>query len=207
MGESIKQQLQEAIQAYDKIAKIYADNHYGKLLQYQLNTFISLLNGKRILDTGCGMGRDVEYFLDEGYDARGIDLSEGMLEEAQQRVPQGSFEKMDMRETSFATESFHGIWCMASLADIPREEAPLVLKEFHRILRKKGILYLAVKHGEGQEIKKKEKYNGLPRIYVYYQKAELEKLLKEQGFTIYESTVTEDNGKEWLEIFAKKKVQ
>ena len=85
MGDPVKTKIKEAIKAYDKIAKLYGDYKSEKLLQYQLNKFISLLSGKRILDAGCGTGRDVEYFLDEEMDAIGIDMAKGMLEEARKR--------------------------------------------------------------------------------------------------------------------------
>ena len=204
MGDAVKGKIKEAIKAYDKIAKLYGNYKYDKLLQYQLNKFISLLQGKKILDAGCGTGRDVEYFLDEGFDITGIDISRGMIDEAKRRVPEGAFKVMDFTKTRFNKECFHGIWCMAALADIPRENSEKVFKEFTRILDKSGILYLAVKRGEGQEIIKKHKYNDQPRIYVYYEKIELEDILKQNGFEILHSIISEDEGKEWVEVFARK---
>ena len=38
--------------------------------------FLSYLNpGDRILDLGCGSGRDTKYFLDEGFDVDAVDGS------------------------------------------------------------------------------------------------------------------------------------
>jgi len=204
MGDVVKSKIKEAIKAYDKIAKLYGDYKSEKLLQYQLNKFISLLPGKRILDAGCGTGRDVEYFIEEGIDATGVDISKGMLEEAKKRVPEGNFQHMDFTKTGFPKNNFHGIWCMASIADIPREDAVKVLKEFNRLLVREGIVYFAVKRGQGQEIIKKRKYNDLPRMYVYYDKIELEDMLRENGFEILHSIISEDEGTEWVEIFARK---
>ncbi|HLC57594.1 MAG TPA: class I SAM-dependent methyltransferase [Candidatus Nanoarchaeia archaeon] len=204
MGDAVKEEIKEAIKAYDKIASLYASYKSEKLLQYQLNKFISLLKGKKILDAGCGTGRDVDYFNEEGVEAVGIDISKGMLEEAKKRVPGGKFIHMDFSKTKFPDNSFHGIWCMASLGDVTKDDISKVLKEFNRLLDKQGILYTAVKHGKGQEVVKKRKYNDLPRLYVYYEKAELEDFLKKAGFSIINSIVSEDEGREWLEIFAKK---
>jgi len=106
----MKDVLKQAVQTYNKIAKIYSDYTYNKIQQYQLTKFISMLPGKRVLDAGAGSGRDVEYFLNEGYDAIGIDISEGMLKEAKKRVPKKSvFKKMDFRKLKFKKESFDGI--------------------------------------------------------------------------------------------------
>lgn len=204
MGDVVKSKMKQALQAYDKIAKLYANYKNDKLLQYQLNKFISLLPGKKILDAGCGTGRDMQYFTDEGMEAVGIDLSRGMLEEAMNRVPAGIFIQMDFSKTKFKEASFDGIWSMASLSDIPREQAKKVLKEFSRILKKSGIVYTAVKRGQGEEVVRKRKYNDMPRAYVYYEKIELEDLFQELGFQIVHSIISEDDGQEWVEIFARK---
>ena len=58
------EKLKEAIRTYDKIAEIYAKYTYEKVVQFQINKFISMLRGKKILDAGCGSGRDVEYFIE-----------------------------------------------------------------------------------------------------------------------------------------------
>ena len=204
MDSPIKSRIKEAVKAYDKIASLYSKYKYERLMQYQLNNFISKLPGKKILDAGCGIGRDTEYFLEENYNPIGIDISQGMLDEAKKLVPKAVFKKMDFKKTSFKEKEFDGIWCMASLADIPRDEVNEALKEFNRLLKNKGILFIATKHGQGEEIIKKRKYNDMPRAYVYYGKIELEDLLKKQGFQIQHSIISEDQDKEWLEIFAKK---
>ena len=194
--------LKETIQTYDKIANLYADYKFPKLLQFQLNKFISLLIGKKILDAGCGPGRDLLYFKEEGLDVTGIDISKGMLRECRRRTNIMGLE-MDMRKMTFPENIFDGIWCMASFSDIPKEDSSKVIDEFYRILKRGGAIYLAVKEGEGVEVVKKEKYNNLPRVYVYYKLNELENLLKKK-FVILNSSTANDNGTSWIEIFAKK---
>ena len=131
---------------------------FPKLLQFQLNKFISLLIGKKILDAGCGPGRDLLYFKEEGLDVTGIDISKGMLRECRRRTNIMGLE-MDMRKMTFPENIFDGIWCMASFSDIPKEDSSKVIDEFYRILKRGGAIYLAVKEGEGVEVVKKEKYN------------------------------------------------
>ncbi len=201
MGDEIK----KAIETYNKFAKIYADYTAHKLLQFQLNKFISLLPKKaNVLDAGCGAGRDVSYLLEEGLDVIGIDIAEKLLEEAKQRVKEGKFLKMDLLNLEFPDKNFDGIWCMATLADFEKKDASKVLTNFNKILKDKGIIYIAVKEGEGEQIIKKEKYNNEPRFYAFYKEDELNKLLKENGFKVIESMVSYDGNNAWVEIFAKK---
>src|SRR3989338_3343675 len=162
----MEDKLKQAISTYNKIAGIYSKYSSEKLLQFQLNEFLSLLKGKKILDAGCGGGRDVDYFTEEGYDAIGIDLSEGLIKEAKKK--KGKFMVMDFIKLSFENETFDGIWSMAGFIHNSREDVAKSLKEFFRVLKKDGILYIAVREGEGEEEVRKEKYNGEPRIYIYF---------------------------------------
>src|SRR5437868_12657255 len=43
--------------------------------------------GTRVLDLGCGSGRDLNVLLEAGYAAAGIEASEGMVKEANRRFP------------------------------------------------------------------------------------------------------------------------
>lgn len=198
----MQDKIKEAIEAYDKIAVTYADYTFPKLLQFQLNKFISLLIGKKILDAGCGPGRDLQYFNQEGLDVTGIDISKGMLRECKRRTGITAL-NMDMRKMSFQDNSFDGIWCMASLSDIEKDEILKVIDEFYRVLKRGGVIYIAVKEGEGMQVVKKKKYNDMPRIYVYYKLSELQEVLKKKFF-ILTSMTANDDGTSWVEIFAKK---
>lgn len=193
------------IPLYDKYARVYAENTNLKLLQFQLNKFISMLKKKaKILDVGCGCGRDAEYFKSEGFSVIGIDLSEGMLNEAKNKVKDAELIKMDMRKLDFKKNTFNGIWCVASLLEIQKNEVVQVLKEFNKVLKKEGILFISTKEGEGEQSSRKEIYGNEPKFYSFYKQTELEDLLKDNGFEIIHSIVSETDGIKWVEIFAKK---
>lgn len=197
-----KEKIKIAIETYNRYAKIYADYTSAKLLQFQLTNFISMLPTKgKVLDAGCGAGRDSAYLKEEGLDVVSVDLSEGMIEEAKKLgVNPVNGDLLNMK----SNEEFDGIWCMATLADVPKTEAVALLKNFHKALKVNGILYIAVKEGEGEQVIQKERYGNLPRFYAFYKKNELEELLKNNMFEIVESVQSNDEGTEWLEVFAKK---
>ncbi len=201
----MKEQIKKALETYDNYAKIYADYTYGKLMQFQLNNFISMLPKKaKVLDIGSGSGRDAQYFHDYGLEVTSIDISENMLKEAKKRVENIKFIKMDMCNLEFENNSFDGIWIMASLSDIERKESLSVLQEISKILKEKGVLYIAVKEGTTEEVVNKPQYNNSPRYYTFYTKVELENKLKKAGFSILSAQTTEDQGTKWVEIFSKK---
>ena len=138
----------QIISTYDKNARRYCDATFNLVMQYPLSQFSGYLKGKKILDAGCGCGRDVAYFKEEGYDVVGIDASKGMLKEARRRV-KATFKAMDFTALKFRADSFNGVWACASLVHTPLKEIPVVLKQFHKVLKKNGILYISMKEGEG----------------------------------------------------------
>ncbi len=201
----VKDVIKKTIETYNRIAKKYNFYNKDKLMQYQLNYFISLLpKNALILDAGCGTGRDAKYLSDEGCKVVGIDISDGMLEEAKSSVKQADFKKMDLLDLKFNKDEFDGIWAMASLFHIPKTELNKGLKGIHNVLKKSGVFYLSVKEGEGEKIVNDEKYDNDQRLYVFYTQEELESLIKKNKFNIIKSEVSVNRGHRWVEIFCKK---
>lgn len=198
----MKDKLKEAINTYNKIAEIYAKYSDEKLMQYQLVKFEDLLKGKKILDAGCGTGRDAAYLTEDGFEVVGIDLSKKMLELAKKRT-KAKFKVMDLRDLKFKKEEFDGIWCMSTLSDIPQNEAKTIIQNFMKILKTNGIIYISAREGKGHKIIRKEKY-GTDRSYYYYKQEELNKIIKGLDLEIVSSEVNTSRGVNWIEIFAKK---
>jgi len=200
----MKDQIKKAIETYNKYAKIYADRTFNVILQFQQTEFISLLPGKKILDVGSGSGRDSKHFKDEGLDVTGIDISDGLLEEAKKRAPDVEFKKMDMLSMDFEEKTFDGIWVAATLSDIEKKDAKKFLEDCKKILKDRGVVYISVKEGEGQKVEKKEYLGNEERFYSYYTKKELIDLLESVGFKILKSRKSDDLDNIWIEVFAKK---
>lgn len=199
----MKEKIKSAIEVYNKIAKIYADYTFNRIFQFQLNKFISMLpKNANVLDAGCGSGRDTIYLKEEGLNVIGIDDSKSMLNEAKKRV-NANLSKMNILNLDFKDKSFDGVWCMATLADIEKNNNKRAIKEFNRVLKKDGLLYVAVKEGDGEKFIIKEEYDNIEKFYSFYRQQELEALLTENGFQILNSTISNDKGIKWVEVFAK----
>ncbi|MEJ2267898.1 MAG: class I SAM-dependent methyltransferase [Nanoarchaeota archaeon] len=185
------------INFYEKIANDYSKSWDDiEIIKRELNFFLEFIKGKKILDIGCGHGRDCKYFSEKGFETIGIDLSENFLKIAKKKSPLSKFAKMDMRKLNFPKESFDGLWVCSSFLHIPQKNNKETMKEFYRVLKKEGIMFIAVKLGKGEKIKN-GKYDKL------YSKKEFEKLIKNTGFHIQKSYINRHK-KDWIIIFATK---
>lgn len=97
-------------QTYDQIAGQFAAQTARmdeRLIVRALRLVEHIQPGARILDVGCGPGRDLGWFIENGIHALGVDLSNGMLKEAK-RVKGSILCQMEMRQLAFASGSFAG---------------------------------------------------------------------------------------------------
>jgi ubiquinone/menaquinone biosynthesis C-methylase UbiE len=187
--------VKNTIEAYDKIAEEYSKT-WGDidLIKKYADLFLRFLKGRKILDVGCGPGRDSKYFSEKGLEVIGIDLSENFLKIARMKAPSVKFLKMDLRKLDFPNETFDGLWVCSSFLHIPKKDAKKTLKEFRRVLKKEGVMFIAVKQGKGEKIKE--------GIYnVFYNKEEFEKLIRSMDFNIKKSCI---NKEIWIIVFAEK---
>lgn len=99
----------------------------------------------RILDFGCGSGRDAKYFLDKGYQVDAVDGSIEFVkiasEYAQIEVKHMLFQELD------AVGQYDGIWACSSILHLTREELPDVFVKMARALVPGGVLYTSFKYG------------------------------------------------------------
>jgi SAM-dependent methyltransferase len=187
--------VSDTIRTYDRIAPAYAERNFNLAFDVEREEFARAIIGNapaerfRILDAGCGPGRDSKWFHERGFQVIGVDLSQGMLAEARRRVPAVDFRQADLRGLDFPDGYFDGIWCCASLLHLPRADVPAVLASFNRLLGH-GFLRLSVKAGQGEEVVDGAYGPDTPREITYFSRCELELLLERSGFDVHR--VTED---------------
>lgn len=165
------------------------DEYFNKTLNLQdkswLEKFTSFLNpSSKILDIGCAFGRDSKYFSENNFEAYGIDLSIKMIKKAKEFSPLSKFFVMDMMNLKFDDNFFDGIWCSAALLHLNKKDALLAMKEFKRVLKNDGVLYLNLKEGEGEKYITDDRYNNVEKFYSYYSEFEIKNILKKENFKI-----------------------
>lgn len=105
----------------------------------------------KILDLGCGSGRDSKHFKELGFEVVPLDLSEELAKKASEYIGQKVIVQ-DMRDLEFENE-FIGVWACASILHLPVEDIEIVFKKVFKSLKKGGIFYLSFKYGENDYIK------------------------------------------------------
>lgn len=104
----------------------------------------------RILDFGCGPGRDLKVFAGLGHIAVGLEGAPRFVEMARNysgcEIWQQDFLRLDL-----PAEYFDGIFANASLFHIPTGELPRVLKELRATLKPRGVLFSSNPRGNNEE--------------------------------------------------------
>lgn len=187
-------------QTYDQFAAQIAERFWETDLTHIWEQFCALLPaGSRVLDVGCGGGRDAAQFRARGFSVVGMDLSFGMLLEANRRAP-GSYIAADMTALPLRGSSFDAAWINASLLHLPRAASPGVLTEIHALLKPGGVLYLSLKEGEGEIWEQREGQ----RFFTFYQAEEVIQLLEQAGFSLLKTWMDPAKSFNWLNSLASK---
>jgi ubiquinone/menaquinone biosynthesis C-methylase UbiE len=126
--------------AYNALAISYAEQWVKKPDLTLADKFINMLNGRKILDVGCGPGHYSSYFIDKGYEVEAIDTSSEMLRLVRERDPRIQTRMLDMSSLDYSEGQFDGLWVCASLPHIPKELVSEVLQGFRHVLRSDGCM-------------------------------------------------------------------
>jgi len=178
--------------AYESSAVNYAEKVEGLHPYREANRFLSMIpeNGK-ILDIGCGSGRDAKVFSESGYRVTGVDFSSKMIEVAKEKAPQANFYVMDMRSLNFDS-IFDGAWANASLLHLSKNEFSQVLGKISKSLKPNGLFFIKLKQGASEGLELDARYSNIKKFYSYYNEYELKELLLEAGFTVLDLLVREN---------------
>lgn len=157
-------------------------------------------DGGRVLDAGCGSGRDSKAFIQHGFSVVAFDASGEMCKAASELIGQEVWQ-MKFQEIAF-DEELDGIWACASLLHVPYEELPDVMNKLNKALKPSGVIYVSFKYGDGKMTKGERTFSNFTEISV-------EKLLSDTEFEVIECGITGDvregrGDEKWVNAIAKK---
>lgn len=102
--------------------------------------------GGRILDVGCGSGRDVHALIEAGFNAEGVDACDALLIEARRCYPAiaDRLRRDSLPELSTVEDaSLDGVLCCAVLMHVPPQRLFDTLFNLRRVLRPGGRLLIS----------------------------------------------------------------
>jgi ubiquinone/menaquinone biosynthesis C-methylase UbiE len=120
----------------------------------------------RVVEIGCGDGRDAEEIVKSVGWYEGFDPSEGLLAIAKKKLPNTNFIKADASSYDYP-ENINLYFAFASLLHVNKIDLSQVFDKVGASLRKGGIFYISLKERpEYTEETKKDEYG--ERMFYYY---------------------------------------
>lgn len=163
---------------YDASAVEYAERTSDHDVSQNIATLLRHLEGTapfRLLDFGCGPGRDLRTLAATGHTVIGLDGSAAFVKMAHDatgcEVLHQDFLALDLPDASF-----DGIFANASIQHVPGRELPRVLGQLHAALRPRGVFLASIPHGHDEE-----GWNGA-RYSAFHEPATWQRHLVDAGF-------------------------
>lgn len=177
----------------DGTVEIDVSDLYAHFLPY-------IPEGGRILDFGCGSGRDTKYFKEHGYITEAIDGSIELCRAATE------YSGVQVRCMDFfdldAIDAYDGIWACASILHVERERIPELIRLLLNATKQDGVLYLSLKYGEFSGERDGRYFTDMD------EKGFLELVKEISGMTVIDEWISEDVRRDkptrWLNEIIKK---
>jgi len=153
-----------SIAYYDQNARpFFDDTAAARVDDLHTRVLAHVPTGGRILDAGCGSGRDALAFHKAGYEVEAFDGSAAMVALAREHtglaVRQMRFEEVD------GPDAFGGgfdlVWASASLLHVPRAELTATAARLVGLLNPGGVLFASFKQGETEREKNGRRFTDM----------------------------------------------
>lgn len=138
MNSTIDYYNRKADEYFARTAEVTFDEIYNRFLKY-------IPDGGRIMDLGCGSGRDVKWLCNHGYEAYGLDASRELVSKASDEYDITVFTGL-IEEWTTAIP-FDGVWCCASLMHLEDSALEQFFENLKYNLKQGGVLFMSVKSG------------------------------------------------------------
>jgi len=160
-------------------------------------SFVTLLKKKnksvRVLDLGCGAGRNLIYAANQSFEVHGLEMSETGLNFTKERLRKRNLKahilKGDMNLLPYIDSCFDAVICVFTIYHQKLERIQTTISEIHRVLKKRGTLLTNFHSkrsgmcGKGVEVEKDTfvRENGPEKGVVHHftDEEEIRKLLKD----------------------------
>lgn len=144
--------MNDTARYYRQFAAEFFESTVGVDMSPIRDRFAAMLAaGARVLDAGCGSGRDARAFAQQGFRVSAFDASPELAARASAHcgfaVAVRSFHNVN------EVNKYDGIWCCASLLHVLPADMPGILARLWAALVPGGVLYASFKNGTGTRIR------------------------------------------------------
>lgn len=176
--------------------------HSGEHHSHQLDAFLDRLTpGARVLELGCGGGRDAAHIRQRGFVIDATDATPALVARANQAF--GLSARVMAFDELEAEAAYEGVWAHASLLHCPRAVLPDVLARIHSALVPGGWHFASYKLGdrEGRDL--------LGRLHNFPAPEWLLAAYREAGFVIeaqaiYAGKASDGTQRDWIDLTVRK---
>lgn len=196
----------QTIETYDRSARALADKFSAlgpRTSDIEETLLFVRKTNPRVLEIGCGNGRDAKIIRTRTTEYTGIDISEGLIELARVNAPDMKFELGDI-ETCTLPQNLDVVFAFALLIHTPRELLQPAFEKIFDALTPGGVFRLSMKQAEAyQEITKEDEFG--VRTYYLYSQQEIRQYA--ERYVVLKSEVENIRDQSWLEMTLQKPKQ
>ncbi|MCP3890513.1 MAG: class I SAM-dependent methyltransferase [Desulfobulbaceae bacterium] len=162
------------------------EGYFGSTVDIEPDSFLCpltdvLMPGVRVLDIGCGSGRDLRWLSERGFEPTGFERSPGLAAMARRHslcsVIEGDFCSYD-----FSSLQFDALVLVGALVHLSRPELPVILRTICQSLVLSGCVLLTLKEGIGSKA-----FND-GRIFTLWAREELEWIFADNNLEVVSFT-------------------
>lgn len=159
-AQALAESAQRTLAYYDQHAEDFFVGTRDHDVSQNMATFLQFIEGVSpftLLDFGCGPGRDLKAFREQGHVAVGLEGAARFVDMA--RAYSGcEVWQQDFLALELPDSFFDGVFANASLFHVPSQALPQVLAALHATLKPGGVLFSSNPRGNNDEGWNRERY-------------------------------------------------